>query len=186
MHIPDPQPRYKRSVAVDMDEVLANVLPKFLDIYERLNGFRPAREEYWGKKIYLLPGASTMRQELFKPGFFADLPLIEGAKEGLEWLNAHFEVFIVTAAQEFPHSLNEKYQWLQMHFPQLTWRQYVFCGSKSIINTDYMLDDHAFNLEHFKGVPLLFTASHNLEEQRFIRLNNWTEVVQWFENELKR
>lgn len=177
--------RIKRSVAVDMDEVLADVMPKFLGIYERLTGVRPAQEEYWGKKIYQLPGASGLREELFKPGFFADLPLIEGAQEGLEWLHAHYDVFIVTAAQEFPLSLDEKYQWLQRHFPQLSWKQYVFCGSKSIISTDYMLDDHAFNLEQFKGVPLLFTANHNIGEHRFIRLNNWAEVILWFEDELK-
>lgn len=173
------------SVAVDMDEVLADVMPKFLDFYEKLTGLRPVREAYWGKKIYSLPGAADLREELFKPGFFADLPLIEGAKEGLDWLNTHLDVYIVTAAQEFPLSLNEKYHWLQTHFPQLSWRQYIFCGSKSIIGTDYMLDDHAFNLEHFKGIPLLFTANHNLNEQRFTRLNSWEEVVQWFEHELK-
>ena len=39
------------SVAVDMDEVLADVMPKFLDFYEKLTGLRPVREAYWGKKI---------------------------------------------------------------------------------------------------------------------------------------
>ncbi|MCB0564952.1 MAG: 5'(3')-deoxyribonucleotidase, partial [Phaeodactylibacter sp.] len=38
-------------IAIDMDEVIADVMPKFHDLYEQRFGKRLKREEYWGKKI---------------------------------------------------------------------------------------------------------------------------------------
>ena len=52
----------------------------------------------------------------------------------------------------------------------------MFCGDKSIIRADYMIDDHGNNLRTFQGTGVLFTASHNLHEQDFVRVNDWLEV----------
>ena len=57
------------------------------------------------------------------------------------------------------------------------------CGDKSIISADYMIDDHAFNLKVFQGKGLLFTASHNIGETEFERVNNWEEVKIFFDKE---
>ena len=176
----------RKRIALDMDEVIADVIPAFLDLYEAQLGIRLDKEAYWGKKIYQLPGASMVRDALFDKGFFADLPLIEGSREGVEWLNQHFEVFIVSAAMEFRNSLEDKFDWLQRHFPFLHWKNFVFCGDKSIIQADYMIDDHPFNLAAFEGKGLLFTAPHNIGENRFERVNDWTEVRAFFERELSR
>ncbi len=173
----------RKCIALDMDEVIANVLSKFLRIYEKEFGRRPEREEYWGKKLYKVHGAEMLRENLFKKGFFANLEPMEGSVEGVQELMKHYDVFIVTAAQEFMNSLEDKYQWLQQHFPFVSWKNFVFCGDKSIIRADYMIDDHVFNLENFQGKGLLFTASHNIGEDRFTRVNNWKEVLDFFEEE---
>ena len=49
-----------------------------------------------------------------------------------------------------------------------------------------MIDDHVHNLATFKGVGLLFTAPHNINEKGYIRLNNWNEVKLFFELELSK
>ncbi|MEM1217812.1 MAG: 5'(3')-deoxyribonucleotidase [Bacteroidota bacterium] len=170
-------------IAIDMDEVIADVLPKFQDLYFQKFGVEINPDDHYGKKIYQLPGALEIRNELYKPGFFADLPVIEGAQEGIRALQEHYEIYIVTAASEFRHSLGDKHDWLQEHFPSIHWKNMIFCGDKSIIRTDYMIDDHAFNLETFQGKGLLFTAHHNVEEKRFTRLNNWAEVTEFFRKE---
>ncbi|MBK7335544.1 MAG: 5'(3')-deoxyribonucleotidase [Saprospirales bacterium] len=176
----------KKRIALDMDEVMADVVPAFLDLYESQLGQRPEKKDYWGKKIYKLPGAMQVRESLFDRGFFADLPLMEGCSEGVEWLHEHYDLFIVSAAMEFRNSLEDKFDWLQRHFPFLSWKNFVFCGDKSIIQADYMIDDHPFNLAAFKGKGLLFTASHNIDEHRFERVNNWAEVRVFFEREMER
>lgn len=170
-------------IAIDMDEVIADVRPKFLTLYEREFGRRPREEEYLGKKVYQLPGAARIRDFLQEKGFFAGLPVIPGSQEGIRELMERYDVFIVTAAMEFRASFEDKFDWLQEHFPFIHWKNIVFCGDKSIIEADYMIDDHAFNLERFRGRGLLFTASHNIEETRFTRVNNWEEVMSFFRAE---
>lgn len=169
-----------KRILIDMDEVIADVYPKFLDIFEREFGRRPDRKEFWGKKIYELPGAEHVRRFLHDKGFFADLPVMPGSQEVIRELMDNYEVFINSAAMEFRHSLTEKYDWLGEHFSFIPWKNVVFCGDKRALRGDYMIDDHVKNLRSFEGTPLLFTASHNALETDFIRVNNWEEVRAFF------
>ena len=100
-----------------------------------------------------------------------------GAQEAVQKLMQHFEVYIVSAALEFPLSLHEKYEWLGEHFPFISWRHIIFCGDKSIIGTDYMIDDHVKNLDTCKGKTLIFSAGHNINIDRHTRVNDWNEAV---------
>lgn len=176
----------RKTIALDMDEVIANLAPKFLDMYEAAYGRRLSREDYWGKKIYQIDGAMELRDRLHEKGFFRDLAVMPGSQEGVRALMENYDVFITTAAQEFRNCLEDKYDWLQEHFPFIPWQNYIFCGDKRVMGTDYMIDDHARNLEHFGGKGLLFTASHNVHEMRFTRVDNWEEVVHFFRKETER
>jgi 5'(3')-deoxyribonucleotidase len=169
-----------KRILIDMDEVIAEVYPKFLDIYEQEFGRRPEQAEFWGKKIYDMPGAERIREYLHHPGFFADLPVIQDSQDVIRELMDNYEVFINSAAMEFRHSLQEKYDWLQMHFPFIPFKNVIFCGDKRALRGDYMIDDHTKNLRSFQGTPLLFTASHNAFETEFIRVNSWQEVRTFF------
>ena len=170
----------KKTIALDMDEVIADVTPKFVEIYEEIFGRKLAKSEYYGKKIYEIEGAAEVRARLYEKGFFRHLPIVEGSQEAVQELMKHYDIYITTAAQEFRNSLEDKYDWLADHFPFIHWKQFVFCGDKSILGTDYMIDDHARNLRTFKGKGLLFTASHNINETEFTRVNNWQEVIDFF------
>lgn len=173
----------RKKIALDMDEVVADVMPKFLDHYEQEFGKRLQRSDYWGKKVYDIPGAEHVRNVLYEKGFFRDLPLMENSREVVEELNGRYDVFFTTAAMEFRNSLEDKYDWLLDHFPFISWKNFVFCGDKSILRADYMIDDHPRNLLKFQGKGLLFTASHNTSEDRFTRVNNWLEVREFFAQE---
>lgn len=173
-------------IAIDMDEVMADVQPKFRDIFAERMGRRVSAEDYRGKKIYDMEGAGHIREALHEEGFFADLPVMEDAQEVIRELQQDYEIFIVTAAMEFRASFVDKYDWLHEHFPFLPWKNFVFCGDKSIIRADYMIDDHVRNLLSFEGKGLLFTASHNLHEDRFTRVDNWREVQDFFRRETAR
>lgn len=173
----------RKRIALDMDEVVANVMPKFLDFYEQKFGKRLQKSDYWGKKIYDIPGATELRNVLYDKGFFRDLPLMENSQEVVAELNERYDIFFTTAAMEFRNSLEDKYDWLLDHFPFISWKNFVFCGDKSILKADYMIDDHPRNLLKFQGKGLLFTASHNVDEDRFTRVNNWLEVRDFFAKE---
>ena len=77
--------------------------------------------------------------------------------EGLKYLNDKYNVLIVSSATEFPGSLIEKQEWLNEHFPFITWQQMIFCGRKDSIKGDIMIDDHPKNLSFFSGVKVLCT-----------------------------
>jgi 5'(3')-deoxyribonucleotidase len=101
---------------------------------------------------------------------------MEGAVEAVKDLMEDFDVYIVSAAMEFPLSLYEKQQWLQEHFPFISWKNIIFCGDKSIIDVDFLIDDHCKNLDFCKGKPLMFTAFHNVNHHHHQRVSNWNEI----------
>ncbi len=167
-----------------MDGVIADVEEQAIIWYEQKFGKRVLRESFIGREeANLFPEKGLIREFVFSPGFFLTLPVIAGSVDALQKIQESFEVYIVSAAMEFPLSLSEKLQWLSINFPFITWRNIIFCGDKSIINTDYMIDDHIKNLDNFKGKTLMFNAFHNVNHNHHARYNNWQEVLDFFQAE---
>jgi 5'-nucleotidase len=111
-----------------------------------------------------------------RPGFFADLEPIEGARQVVWELVQQHEVFIASAAMDVPFSFADKYAWLRRHFDFIPPSHYVFCGDKAILDADVLIDDRARNFERFRGRPLLFTVPDNRSERRYERVDSWAEV----------
>ena len=178
----------KKSIAIDMDEVMAHPNARFAEWYERDYGRHISQEELLehGQKFYEYAGDVRLRNYLHKRGFFKDLPMLPGCRETVAWLHEHFDILVVTAAMEFRNSMEDKYDWLVEHLPFLEWRNFVFCGRKDIILADYLIDDHVSNLIGFTGQGVLFHAPHNLQNDAFPRVKNWQEVRTYFEKELAR
>jgi len=167
----------KQRIAVDMDGVIADVMEQFFRYDEKDFGKRRTIEEANGKaEIEVFP---KLREYLFTKGFFRTTPVMEGSREILVEINKKYELFIVSAATEFPQSLSEKQEWLMEHFPFIHWQQMVFCGLKTIIDADIMIDDHFKNLDHFKRTTILFSQPHNLlmNPGRHKRVNSWKEIA---------
>jgi 5'-nucleotidase len=166
-------------IAIDMDGVMADTAQQYINWYAARYGQTVERASLEGQpETGGFPHApEVIRGFLYEPGFFRDKPVIADSQEVIRALNDKHEVFIVSAAMEFPLSLPEKLEWLGEHFPFIGWQQIVFCGSKAIVQADYMIDDHVKNLQYFKGTPLMFTAPHNINITGYQRVNNWKEVA---------
>ncbi len=175
------------TIAVDMDGVLADTETHFIQYYEAESGEKVNRKSLLGiPENIAFPDKTAVRRYVHTPGFFRTLPLIEGSVFAIKKLMENFDVFIVSAAMEFPLSLFEKKQWLEEFFPFISWKNIVFCGDKSIIKADYLVDDHIKNLDNFSGIPLLFSASHNVNVNHHKRLNNWKEILAYFDAVLQK
>jgi 5'-nucleotidase len=170
-------------LTLDMDDVMADTHEKLIDIV--LNDFdttltdkdlrsKALRELLHPKQL------GKLHKIIDSPGFFADIKVKEGAEETVYRLSKFYELFVATACMEFPTSFNDKFSWLKKHFPFIPWTNIVFCGYKSIIQSDYLLDDHVRNLAAFKGKGILFTAPHNLKDNTFKRVSDWKEVSDLF------
>ena len=168
-------------IFVDMDEVIADTYGAHIEWYNRdfkqdlkladCNG-----REAWDN---VLPEhRETVRRHAHTVGFFADLKPIKDSQEVLRELSKQHEVYIASAAMEFPNSLKEKSDWLDIHFPFIHWRKRILLGDKNILKGDVLIDDRTINLEHFDGRRIMFTSPHNTNVESFERADSWKEVAQ--------
>lgn len=174
----------RKTIAIDMDGVIADTVAQFITWYQRYYNVLLNREYFIGKPESEALPDGAVRKFVYTKDFFRTLPVMEGAQKAVQELMKNFDVYIVSAAMEFPQSLPEKYEWLQEHFPFIKWNNIIFCGDKSIIGTDYMIDDHVKNLDRFKGTTVMFNAGHNAHVNHHQRMNNWKEVVGFFNGEV--
>jgi 5'(3')-deoxyribonucleotidase len=169
----------RRRIAIDMDEVMADALSRHLDLYNRHYAAAYTREQMHGKYLHEIVPAEhqdQVHQWVREVGFFRDLPVMPDCVEVIRDLQQHYDIFITTAAMQFPNSFTEKYDWLAKHLPFIPWTHIVFCGDKNVIAADYLVDDHARNFAGFRGEGILFTAPHNVHVTGYRRVANWQEV----------
>lgn len=167
-----------------MDGVIADVETHLLEKYELRSGISLTKQQIIGRNDDTLFPENLLVEFLNEPHFFRTVPVMDGAVEALRKLSQNFEIYIVSAATEFPLSFGEKLAWLNEHFSFVTWHNIVFCGKKSIIKTDYMVDDMCKNLDHCLGKRLLFTAFHNHDVKHHQRFDDWDSILEFFESEV--
>lgn len=167
------------TIAVDMDEVIADAAKKLKAWYQRDYGKIFTEAELYGKNLddAAAPGhAGVFHQYANTPGFFRDLEMMPGVDSILEQINNSYGLYLVSAAMEFPNSLKDKFDWIEEKLPFITWKQICLCGSKSIIQTDIMIDDRIRNFRNFKGRKILYSAHHNMLETGYERVSDWKEI----------
>ncbi len=167
-------------IAIDMDDVMADTSFKIVqELNKKINSNYQISEllENIELRNQFYQDYASNNSFLWEKGFFEDIPVKPNAREVIQQLQNHYEIFIVSAATEFPFSMKEKIDWLNIHFPFINWTHIVFCGHKYLIQADYLIDDHEKNLRTFTGSPILFSAPHNLHLTGYERVNNWDEVA---------
>lgn len=171
-------------ICVDMDEVMADTLAEHLRRYNQTFDEELTTGDLAGKglwEITPLERRQQLRAFLDAEDFFEDLALMPDSQAVLQQLSSRFDIFIATQAMAVPNSLGSKYRWLQRHFPFIPPTNYVFCGDKSILRADFLIDDLPKNILRFQGQGLLYTAPHNLDATGFLRVDNWQQVAQYFD-----
>jgi len=169
----------KIRIAIDMDEVIADTIDKFIELYKREHNIEIRLDQMDGKEFNeMLPEEikQTLKQYIHQPGFFRDLKVMPDSQEVVKALCEKYDVYIVSAAMEFPNSLLDKHDWLAEHFPFIHWKNIIFCGNK-IVDVQIMIDDRIRNFAGFKGRPLLYTSPHNLLITEYERVSSWAEVA---------
>ncbi len=170
-------------IAVDMDEVITDALSKHVDLYNKHFEKRVTHEDLVGTSLPDFVEEHEREKVIeivMDASFFADLAIIPGAIETLEALSNEHELFITTAAMEVPNSFAAKYEWLLKHLPFINTQHFVFCGDKSIVQADYLIDDNVRHFKRFKGQGLLFDAPHNRFVNYNPRVRSWQEVAEFF------
>ena len=195
-----------KRIAVDMDEVIADTVAEHLTRYNRDYSGNITKEDLRGKWIWdvvAIDRHPRLEEYLRSDDFFDVLDVIPDAQRVLLRLQQQFEVFIASAAMEVPTSFNAKYRWLERHFPTIPATNIVFCGDKSILRADYLIDDNPRQLRRFEArfgrelrshesgvrqgeesetvrTGILYDAPHNVAVTGFRRVHNWLEIESLF------
>lgn len=165
---------------VDMDEVLADTYGAHIELYNKEFNADLKIEECFGKEAWqCVPEAhqQSVKDHAWQTGFFKKLKVIPDSQEVLSELSRRHEVYIASAAMQFPNSLVEKSDWLDEFFPFIPWQKRILCGDKHILKGDVLIDDRSYNLRSFNGKTMLFTSPHNVNTIGFDRANSWKEVA---------
>jgi len=173
----------RKIIAVDMDEVIADALGEHLTRYNRDFPDGLTLDDLRGRRLWQVAPAERhplIDNYLREEDFFRVLGVMPHAQRVLERLQSRYEVFIASAAMEVPTSFAAKYDWLAEHFPFIPTSHIVFCGDKSILRADYLIDDNPRQLQRFSGTGILFDAPHNHRATGFRRVKNWLEVEDLF------
>jgi 5'(3')-deoxyribonucleotidase len=168
-----------KRIVTDMDDVIADTLAKYIRVCNSEFGLSLCKADFAGKNL-----SDVLRREHYprmraiveQEDFFADLEVMPDSQEAIRKLMDRYEVFISSSAMEVPTSFMAKFRWLARHFPFVPPGHIVFCGDKSILNADYLIDDRERHFEHFRGEGILFSAPHNMHVQDYRRVNGWRDV----------
>jgi 5'-nucleotidase len=165
-------------IAIDMDEVMADALSEHLRRYNTVFGTSLTATHLQGCHLEdCVPTEHRSEVEaMIDASFFEDLVVLPDCRAVVLELAQRYEVFIVSAAMDVPCSFDAKYRWLRRHFPFIPPTHIVFCGDKSVVDADYLIDDRARHFARFTGKPLLFSAPHNAGETRYQRVASWKDV----------
>jgi 5'(3')-deoxyribonucleotidase/uncharacterized protein with PQ loop repeat len=169
-------------IAIDMDEVMADALAEHLRRYNAAYGANLGLADVQGRHLEecIPPGHRAAAEAMLDASFFEDLDVLPDCQAVIRELAERYEVFIASAAMDVPCSFDAKYRWLRRHFPFIPPSRIVFCGDKSIVDADYLIDDRARHFTRFKGEPMLFSAPHNTAETAYPRVASWNEVRDHF------
>jgi 5'(3')-deoxyribonucleotidase len=186
----------KKIIAVDMDEVIADALAEHLLRYNADFPTQPLhRRDLHGRWLWDSVPPERVRdleRYMLSEDFFRVLPVMADAQRVLARLQTRYDVFIASAAMEVPSSFTAKYQWLAEHFPFIPTSHIVFCGDKSILRADYLIDDNPRQLRLFEGTSqnddpnrphregILYTSPANVNITGYRRVDNWLNVEAMF------
>lgn len=173
---------------MDIDQPIANLMNEWLFRYNKDWDDQLTAEKIFDWEIhkYVKPECGFRIYEYIEEPTIYDFvyPTI-GAKEGLTELRkmGYRIVFVTNSTQG---CAGVKFNWLKRWRFIIDKKDYVEAMDKSLIRGDYLVDDNTENVSSFKGQGVLFTQNHNKYSLFTPRVNDWDEVIRYFEKEVNK
>lgn len=170
------------NLLLDMDGPLADTEAYILDRYLELGLDVPYVHASQNTHRFMADALPRHQRKagmevLNPPGAFAELPVTEGAQQGVrDLLEAGVNVWVCTKPLESNVTcLNDKHGWLVRHFPELS-NYLITAPDKGLIKGDILLDD-AIKLDwvaRADWAPVVFPTGFNGEGSQWAHLPRWS------------
>lgn len=171
-------------ILVDQDGVLSDFDAGFASRFAAKYPDAPAfdvttRTEFKIDGHYPVSWRDNIRGISASRGFFADLPPVPGAIDGMRALQeAGHEVFICTAPlTSYQHCVGEKFAWVEEHLGSDWVKKIVLTKDKTVVRGDVLVDDKP----HVTGAMtpvwehIRFTRSYNAHLADTLRMT-WDDA----------
>ncbi len=143
----------KKIVLVDMDQILANLVKKWLHHYNHEHDDTLTVDDIktWEVGVHSKLGKDKMEQlYLLRPGFFDDLEPLAGGLDGMRQLHdMGLHVQILTSAFG-SDSARAKIEWILRHVPWMDRKSMGIQHYKQLVYGDFFIDDSVRNLSEWK------------------------------------
>jgi 5'-nucleotidase len=162
----------------DLDGICCDLIKKWLAHYNRdyHDNLTPADITTWDWEHLVKPACGKrIYHYLNRPGFFADLELIPGCKEGLEQLSERCELVVVTASPK--EAASDKMRWVHRNLPMVPKKNIVVTYRKDLVRGTFMFDDAPKNLRNHDAIRIMLDYPYNRDFHECHRVHSWAEAV---------
>lgn len=174
-------------IAVDVDGVCADLHVEWLKRYNAEYGdtLTVADIHQWEMVTAVKPECGkSIYKYLSQPDLYANVPVIEGAKEGVAALREKgYRVIFVTSCTK--GMTDQKWEWLERHGFLVSGSRgnadLVIAHDKSLIQANLLIDDYDGNFNGWNSYGILFSAPYNAAFDppcNIVRADNWKTIVQ--------
>jgi 5'-nucleotidase len=154
----------KRLIAIDVDEVCADLLTAWVARYNRVYGdtLDPKSIRGWDLKPYFKKCAEYQMYALLDADIYKDVRPHPGACDIVGALRARGDILFVTSCSK--GTMDAKYAWLRRHKFITNMGEFCAIRNKGRVRADILLDDAEHNVQAFRnagGLAILVAAGHN-------------------------
>jgi len=167
-------------IGVDFDDVIGNLVSTWLDNYNRDNDDNLSEKDIksWDIGLYTKIG-KEIYDYLKHPSLYDDVKPVLNSFFGVSSLiNMGYRVVFITASTT--EQSGRKYTWLSENGYINSKSDYYEAVDKSLIATDYLIDDNPENVINAYGQGVVYTREWNKSLIGYPRVNNWMEVINFF------
>lgn len=170
----------KLTLLVDLDNVTANLMKKWLTTYNERYFDNLTAEQItdWNMHIFAKNcSVSEFYGIIDEPNFFSDLEIMPYAIDVAKRIkDAGHELFFVTATP-YKNTTGgfDKCNWVQKHFPFIGRDNVIQAHKKYMVIGDLLFDDSPRNLATFPNIKVAMDWNFNKDSKVDYRVKNWLE-----------
>lgn len=172
-------------ILIDQDGVLADFERGFHAAW-KATGHEPIplheRQTFYVRDDFPVHLRQEVEAVYLSPGFFRELPPIEGAIDALfELLESGHDVRICTSPlNQYRHCLPEKYEWIERHLGSDFVSRIIVTKDKTLIHGDVLIDDNpkvaGLRTAHWKHIIFDQPYNRHVDGPR-MTWKNWREIL---------